>query len=85
MCRRQDVTVAQRMVEMLIGRLITDEQLRTEFLDDPEGTLRGLCELGLDLSPTEIDALVNTDRALWQMAADLVDSRVQKASLKNAL
>jgi hypothetical protein len=70
---------------MLIGRLITDEQFRAEFLDNPEGTLRALCDGGLDLSPTEIHALVNTDRTVWEMAADLVDSRVQKASLKNAV
>ena len=68
---------------MLIGRLIADEQFRTEFLSHPEKTLLELCERGLDLSKTEIAALVNTDPTLWSRTADAIDPRLQKASLKN--
>jgi hypothetical protein len=75
--------LAQRIVEMLIGRLITDEQFRSEFLDNPETTLVALSERGLDLSRTEIAALVATDRALWGRAAESLDPRLQKASLQN--
>jgi hypothetical protein len=75
--------LAQRTVELLIGRLITDEQFRSDFLDDPEATLLALCERGVDLSRTEIAALVATNRVLWQQAAELIDPRLQKASLKN--
>ena len=75
--------MAQRIVEMLIGRLITDEQFRSEFLDNPEQTLVALSDRGLELSRTEIAALVATERVLWQQAADLIDPRLQKASLKN--
>jgi hypothetical protein len=77
------VTLAQRTIEMLIGRLITDEQFRAEFLQDPENTLVALCDRGLELSRTEIAALVNTDSTLWARAADAIDPRLQKASLKN--
>jgi hypothetical protein len=56
------VTLAQRLVELLIGRLITDEQFRSEFLDDPENTLNGLCDRGLELSRTEI-----AERARWDV------------------
>jgi hypothetical protein len=80
---RKDVALSQRIVEALIGRLITDEQLRAEFLDDPEGTLIRLCEGGLELSRAEFDALVNTDPVLWIRAAELIDPRLQKASLRN--
>ncbi len=73
--------MAQRNVETLIGRLLTDEQFRTEFLNDPTGRLLDLCALGFGLSRTEIAALVNTDRALWARAADLLDPRLQKAGL----
>jgi hypothetical protein len=71
------------MIELLIGRLITDEEFRAGFLDDPEATLVGLCDRGLELSPTEIAALVNTDPTLWARTADALDPRLQKASLKN--
>ena len=75
--------LAQRIVEILIGRLITDEQFRADFLGDPENTLRALCDRGLELSRTEITALVNTDPTLWARTADAIDPRLQKASFKN--
>jgi len=75
--------LAQRIIEMLIGRLITDEQFRSEFLHDPETTLLGLCDRGLELSRTEIAALVDTDRTLWARTAEAIDPRLQKVSLKN--
>lgn len=68
---------------MLIGRLITDEQFRCEFLDDPESTLIQLCDRGLELSRTEIAALVSTDPTLWERTAENLDPRLQKISLKN--
>ena len=75
--------MSQRLIELLIGRLITDERFRAEFLGDPETTLQGLCERGLELSRTEMAALINTDPELWSRTADAIDPRLQKASLKN--
>ena len=74
--------MAQRILEMLIGRLITDEQFRREFLNDPKGTLDELRDLGLDLSSTESAALLNTDPSLWARTASVLDPRLQKVSLK---
>jgi hypothetical protein len=68
---------------MLVGRLLTDEQFRLDFLQHPEGTLLDLCDRGLELSRTEIAGLVETDPALWRRAAECIDPRLQKASLKN--
>lgn len=73
--------MAQRIIELLIGRLITDERFRDEFLAAPEATLLQLADQGLDLSRIEIAALVNTDRALWARAAAGLDPRLQKVSL----
>lgn len=73
--------MAHRVIEMLIGRLITDEQFRSDFLGNPEATLFSLRDHGLELSPTEIAALVNTDPSLWMRAADALDPRLQKARL----
>jgi len=67
---------------MLIGRLITDEQFRDEFMRDPEGVLLALCDRGFELSRTEITALVNTDPSIWVRTAEDIDPRLQKASLK---
>ena len=77
--------MAQRIIEILIGRLITDEQFRREFLADPEATLLALCDRGLEISRTEIAALLNTDATLWARTADGIDPRLQKVSLRNEL
>ena len=76
--------MAQRIVEMLIGRLITDDQFRDEFIRDPEGVLLALCDRGFDLSRTEIAALVNTDPSIWARTAEDIDPRLQKASLRTS-
>jgi hypothetical protein len=75
--------LSQRIIEILIGRLITDEQFRFDFLNNPENILRDLSDRGQELSRTEIAALVNTDPQLWARTADAIDPRLQKASLKN--
>ena len=67
---------------MIIGRLITDEQFRATFLAKPVSTLLEQCDRGLALSRTEIAALVNTNPVMWSLAADLLDARLQKASLE---
>jgi hypothetical protein len=75
------MNVTQRSVEMVIGRLITDEEFRSRFGRDPEHTLLAFCDRGFDLSRTEIAALVDTTHTIWQTAADALDPRLQKASL----
>jgi hypothetical protein len=73
--------MAQRVIELLIGRLITDEDFRDEFLAAPEATLVALADQGLDLSRIEIAALLNTDPSVWARAAAALDPRLQKVSL----
>jgi hypothetical protein len=75
--------LGQRIVEMLIGRLIADEQFRSEFLENAETTLRGLVDRGVELNQTEIDALMATDPTLWARAAESIDPRLQKISLRS--
>jgi hypothetical protein len=77
------VALTQRIVEMLIGRLVTDDEFRQEFLRDPMNTLSDLSARGLELSRTEISALVNTDRMLWNRTARVLDPRLLKANLKD--
>jgi hypothetical protein len=72
----------QRSVEVLIGRLITDEEFRRAFQRDPRGTLNMAAEWGLELTGCELQALMSADHALWDRFAEEVDARLQKASLK---
>jgi hypothetical protein len=73
--------VAQRSVEVVIGRLVTDEGFRAMFMRDPDATLTQIVEWGYDLTPVEIAALEATDRALWTRTAEHIDPRLQKVSL----
>jgi hypothetical protein len=77
--------VSQRLIELLIGRLVTDERFRAEYLRNPEGTLQGLCERGLELSRTEMAALMNTDPDLWARTAEAIDPRLQKVSFQKEM
>jgi hypothetical protein len=72
----------QRSIELLIGRLVTDEDFRHAFRADPRRALRHAETSGLALSAIEISALLATDAGLWDRIALELDSRLQKASLK---
>jgi len=72
----------QRSVEVLVGRLITDEEFRRAFRRDPRGTLQVAAEWGLELTACELQALVSADHRMWDRFAEEVDARLQKASLR---
>ena len=74
--------MAQRSIEIVIGRLMTDEAFRVAFLGNRAETLRGFIESGYELTDLEIDALCRTRQDLWALAADQIDPRLQKASLQ---
>jgi hypothetical protein len=76
--RRDDV--AQRSVEIMIGRLITDEAFRMAFFDDPAMTLTRFMEAGYDLTALETAALRATGPGVWAQAAEHIDPRLQKVS-----
>ena len=73
--------MAQRNIEILIGRLITDEAFRAAFRTDAVAALIGFTEAGYELTPLEIAALRATSPHVWERAAEHVDPRLQKASL----
>ena len=74
--------MTQRSIEMVIGRLVTDEEFRETFLSDPHRALGELLERGTHLTHAEIGALIDTDSTLWGRVAEQIDQRLQKASLK---
>ena len=73
--------MAQRSIELFIGRLITDEGFREEFLHDPRAAIRMFVETGPELTTVEVAALLATRADFWERVADEVDPRLQKASL----
>ena len=74
--------MSQRNVERVIGRLVTDEELRLEFTRAPKETLAALVEQGWELTGVEVDALLHTDIGLWSDAATRIDPRLRRCSLK---
>ena len=74
--------MSQKCVEMIFGRLATDEELRQEFRRDPQGTLGKLAACGVELTTAERDALLATNGALFERLAETIDPRLQKASLR---
>lgn len=76
------VPAVHRNIEILIGRLITDEEFRRAFRHDPRSTLANAAAWGLELTSSEANALLDTDPHLWDRVASEVDARLQKASLR---
>jgi hypothetical protein len=76
--------VSHRHVEVVIGRLVTDEEFRRRFVESPTLWLNELAEAGLELSAAELTALRQTRADAWMGLADALDPRLQKASLKPA-
>jgi hypothetical protein len=74
--------MSQRNVEMLIGRLLTDEELRLRFVRQPLETVVDLCAKGYEFSRGEIDALLQTDIDVWTSTAERISSRLQRCSLR---
>ncbi len=73
--------MAHKTVQLIIGQILTDEEFRARFLAGPAETLARLRGMGFDLTIAEIEALVRTDRRLWESGADWIDARLQRCRL----
>jgi hypothetical protein len=73
--------VSHRSIEILIGRLITDEAFRNAYAIDPATTLARFVTAGYELTPLEFVALQTTKAEVWTRVADQIDPRLQKISL----
>ena len=74
--------MSQRSIELLIGRLVTDEAFRIAFVRDPRTTLGAFMESGRELTAVEIQAIIGGDPQFWAGMAERIDPRLQKVSLK---
>src|SRR2546426_11092470 len=76
--------MTQQSVEILIGKLLTDEELREAFEQNAHGVLVWLLRQGLQLSRLEMEALTSINASDLSGLADIIDRRLQKASLRRA-
>jgi hypothetical protein len=73
--------MAQKNVQLIIGRILTDEEFRSDFLERPITTLASLRDRGFELTNIEVDALARTDARLWRCGAEWIDARIQRCRL----
>jgi len=76
--------MTQQSVEILIGKLLTDEELREAFEQNPHAVLVGLLRQGLHLSRLEMEALKSLKLSDMSGLVETIDRRLQKASLRRA-
>jgi outer membrane protein, heavy metal efflux system len=72
--------MSQWGVQLVIGRLITDESFRRQFEERGRECLIGLSERGIDLNDAEVAALVEASPRLWSRMAARIDRRLRKAA-----
>jgi hypothetical protein len=75
--------VSQRNVELLVGKLVTDEQFRRRFAAERELLLAELAASGIELTPCELAALAAFDPHAAERCARWLDPRLQKADLRS--
>jgi len=73
--------VSQRSIEVLIGRLITDEAFRDAFVMNRAAALQRFQETGCELTPVEVAAVLAVSPNWWRDAAAQIDLRLQKVDL----
>lgn len=71
--------MSHRGVEIVLGRLATDEAIRRRFRQTPAAVLRELTALGVELTPVELAALESLDSSAIHRFACTLDPRLQKA------
>ena len=75
--------MSQKSVEIVIGRLATDEEARARFMEDPGALIESLRRGGLELSAVEAEALRVLPGSSLEALARALDPRLQRASLKS--
>jgi hypothetical protein len=81
----KDGAVSQRSVEIVIGRLATDEEFRGRFDASREAALDELASAGLPLTPVERSAVLEIDVDACERFATCLDARLQKIDVRTGV
>ncbi|GMV66789.1 MAG: hypothetical protein KJ050_12430 [Candidatus Omnitrophica bacterium] len=72
--------MSQEAVEVLVGKIVTDDEIRARFFRSPEETC---CLLGLQLTPVELEAIRHVSQTAVRQLAVNLDPRLIRAALGN--
>jgi DNA-binding NarL/FixJ family response regulator len=64
-------------VQLVVGKLLTDDGFRQRYETGPRDALSKLCEQGIDLTEAEVTAFVETDSRVWTTMASSIDARLR--------
>ena len=67
-------------IEILMGELMADDELRGAFLRNPQRTLDGAGDWGLPLSDSELRALQGAAHRVWETVVDELESQLAIAA-----
>lgn len=70
--------MAQKGVELLLGRLITDADFRRRFREEPAAACMGAA---LEVTTRELEAVLNIDPSAVDVFARHLDPRIVRASI----
>jgi hypothetical protein len=76
--------MSHRSVELIIGRLATDEGFRRRFEADPVEAMEDLRRSGWELTAVEVEALRALDLGAVQVLAAQIDARLVKVEIAGA-
>ncbi len=74
--------MSQKTVQLVIGWLLTDEDLRLRFAERPRETLAEVRALGYEINEDELDALARSDPEMWPAMARRIHPRLQRTRLR---
>jgi hypothetical protein len=74
--------MSQKTVQFVIGWLLTDEDLRRQFVERPHETLAEIRDKGYELTVEEVDALARSAPQAWPSMARYIHPRLQRCRLR---
>ncbi len=74
--------MSQWGVQLVIGRLLTDDAFRRRFEHRRRECLTSVCEQGVELNDAEMAALIEADSHVWGRMASRIDRRLRRTTTR---